>query len=68
MLWPPGRMSEPSCSQGLQGAGLPELLQFLLDLTPLQLSFVLLGVGADLILGVQDPASGPLHRVLHATR
>lgn len=68
MPWPPGSVSEPSCSQGLRGTGLPEPLLFLPDPTPLQLSFVLLGVGADLNLGVQDPASGPLRRVLHATR
>lgn len=47
MPWPPGSMSEPSCSQGSWGTSLPELLLYLPDLTSSQLSFVL-GVGADL--------------------
>lgn len=69
MPWPPGSMSEPSCSQGSWGTSPPELLLYLPDLTSSQLSFVLLGVGADLTHSwVQDSASGPLHhRVLHAT-
>lgn len=45
---PPGSMSEPSRSQGPWGTSPPELLELLPDLTPLQLSFVLLGMGADL--------------------
>lgn len=44
---PPGSLSEPSCSQGSQGTSPPELLPSWPDLTPSQLSFVLLGVGAD---------------------
>lgn len=60
MPWPPGSMSEPSRSQGSQGTSPPELLPLLPDLTPSQSSFVL-GMGADLILGVWDPASGPRH-------
>lgn len=48
MPWPPGSMSEPSCSQGSWGTSPPELLLYLPDLTSSQLSFVLLGVGADL--------------------
>lgn len=48
MPWPPGSTPEPSCSQRSRGTSLPELLQFLPDLTPSQLSFVLLGMGADL--------------------
>lgn len=48
MPWPPGSMSEPSCSQGSWGTSPPELLLYLPDLTSSQLSFVVLGVGADL--------------------
>lgn len=44
---PPGSLSEPSCSQGSRGTSPPELLPLRPDLTPSQLSFVLLGVGAD---------------------
>lgn len=46
--WPPGSKSEPSCSQRSQGPSPSELLLLMPDLTPSQLSFVLLGVGADL--------------------
>lgn len=67
--WPPGSKSEPSCSQGSQEQALqscccsrPTSL-----LRSRHLSF-LVWVLTSLILGVQDPVSGPLHhRVLHAT-
>lgn len=61
--WPPGSKSEPSCSQGSQGTSPSELLLSMPDLTPSQLSFVLLGVGADLThswgLGSSVRASTP---------
>lgn len=66
---PPGSMFEPSCSQGSQKTSPPELLQFLPDLTPSQLSFVLRGMDADLTHPWgPGPSIGLLHpRVLHAT-
>lgn len=64
---PPGSMSEPSCSRTVRKRP-PELLLFLRDLTPLQLSFVL-GAGADLPHSWGPGASirASHHRVLHTT-
>lgn len=68
---PPESVSEPSCSQGSRGTSPPELLLFLPDLTPLQLSFVFLGVGADLThswgpgssIRASTPQGPPCHMV-----
>lgn len=67
--WPPGSKSEPSCSRGSQGTSPPSCCCSCLTslLRSHHLSF-LVWVLTSLILGVQDPVSGPLHhRVLHAT-
>lgn len=67
--WPPGSMSEPSCSRGSLETSPPELLEFPPDLLRSHLSF--LGVGADLTcpwglgpgIRASPPQGPPCHMV-----